>query len=61
MPAKITIVITENSQGTFLYSVNGASVGEMTQGEIEAAKLLVHGINGKAIDLTPTKEGKTTC
>ncbi|HHR6503086.1 TPA: hypothetical protein ACS8CD_003660 [Providencia alcalifaciens] len=57
MPAKITIVITENSQGTFLYSVNGASVGEMTQGEIEAAKLLVHGINGKAIDLTPTKEG----
>lgn len=61
MPAKITIVITENSQGTFLYSVNGACVGEMTQGEIEAAKLLVHGINGKAIDLTPNKEGKTTC
>ncbi|CAB5646137.1 hypothetical protein AB6H26_14530 [Providencia hangzhouensis] len=57
MPAKITVVITETGKQTFLYSVHGAIVGEMTKNEMEAAKLLVHGINGKTVDFTPTQEG----
>lgn len=57
VPAKITVVITETGKETFLYSVHGAIVGEMTKNEMEAAKLLVHGINGKTVDFTPTQEG----
>ncbi|MEM8109498.1 hypothetical protein [Providencia sp. PROV178] len=57
MPAKITVVITETGKETFLYSVHGAIVGEMTKNEMEAAKLLVHGINGKTVDFKPTQEG----
>lgn len=60
MPAKITIVITETGGETLLYSVHGAIVGEMTEKEMEAAKLLTHGINGKTIDFAPVKERQTT-
>ena len=51
MPAKITIVITEKSKGSFEYTVTGDRVAAMTKNEMEAAKLLVKGINGKVLKI----------
>ncbi|WP_336844923.1 hypothetical protein [Providencia rettgeri] len=61
MPAKITIVITEKSKGSFEYTVTGDRVAAMTKNEMEAAKLLVKGINGKVLKINSDNKGQTTC
>lgn len=61
MPAKITIVITEKSKENFEYTVTGDRVAAMTKNEMEAAKLLVKGINGKVLKINSDDKGQTTC
>lgn len=61
VPAKITIVITEKSKGNFEYTITGDRVAAMTKNEMEAAKLLVKGINGKVLKINSDDKGQTTC